>query len=213
MSVSFIVNGFSTGSGRLVIFRLISALIDYDRGGRMLSWPICGVHQQVRLDVKVILRWDVFLLIPLLKVRLPWSEDIADIFCDNQVLLLVDFELILYLHLFCDSLLFFDIVELVRILVLLSDVCFLADKLLLIMIVKGFAPLNKLVQPDLNFLQEQELIICAFLLLTDLSFPNESGNCLLDLLDFFRLGLPLLQLVKKGDLLLALVASRACIPA
>ena len=71
MSVSFIVNGFSTGSGRLVIFRLISALIDYDRGGRMLSWPICGVHQQVRLDVKVILRWDVFLLIPLLKVRLP----------------------------------------------------------------------------------------------------------------------------------------------
>ena len=72
---------------------------------------------------------------------------------------------------------------------------------------EDFAELDELLQPDFHLLEEHKLLICALLTRPDLGFGHELVDRGVNLLDLLRLGAPLMQLVIKGYLLLALGAA------
>ena len=74
---------------------------------------------------------------------------------------------------------------------------------------KDFAEFNELLQSDFHLLQEQKLLIRALLTRPDLSLGHELVDGGINLLDLLRLGTPLMQLVIKRYLLLALGAAGA----
>ena len=143
------------------------------------------------------------------KIRLLRAEDIADILPDDQVLLPVDTLRNLFLLFLKLGLNFKIQVNLARIAVLFLFGSFMLCKACLIEEGEDFAELNELLQPDFHLLQEHELLIRALLTRPDLGFGHELVDGGVNLLDLLRLGAPLMQLVIKGYLLLALGAAGA----